>query len=81
MPLGDLSSTFLTLLISHPQIDWTFLYRVTDKTKASHDFLFESAELKSQLEGISLTEPEVLTFVRGMIEEGIEAIAPQTVAE
>ncbi len=31
MPLGDLSSTFLTLLISHPQIDWTFLYRVTEK--------------------------------------------------
>lgn len=81
MPLGDLSTTFLTLLISHPQIDWTFLYRATDKNRESNDFLFESAELKSELGDISLTEPEVLTFVRGMIEEGIASVALQNVAE
>jgi hypothetical protein len=81
MPLGDLSSTFLTLLISHPQIDWTFLYRVTDKDRKSRDFLFESAELKSELGDISLTEPEVLTFLRGIFEEGIEPVALQTVPE
>jgi hypothetical protein len=79
MPLGDLSSTFLTLLVAHPQLDWTFLYRVTDRNKASRDFLFESAELQDQLGDIPLTEPEVLAFVRGMIEEGIEAIALQTI--
>ena len=79
MPLGDLSSTFLTLLISHPQIDWTFLYRITHKNGKSRDFLFESAELKSALGDISLTEPEVLTFLRGLIEEGIEEVALQTV--
>ena len=81
MPLGDLSATFLTLLISHPQIDWTFLYRVTDKNGLSRDFLFESAELKNELGDISLTEPDVLTFLRGIFEEGIEEIALQTVAE
>ncbi|HEU4746474.1 MAG TPA: sensor histidine kinase [Anaerolineales bacterium] len=79
MPLGDLPSTFLTLLISHPQIDWTFLYRVTDKNRKSRDFLFESAELKNALGDISLTEPEVLTFLRGTIEEGVEEVALQTV--
>ena len=81
MPLGDLASTFLTLLISHPQIDWTFLYRVTDENRQSRDFLFESAELKSELGDISLTEPEVLTFLRNIFEEGIEAVALQAVAE
>jgi len=81
MPLGDLSSTFLTLLIAHPQIDWTFLYRVTDKNKKSRDFLFESAELKSELGDISLAEPEVLKFLRGIFEEGIEEVALQPVAE
>jgi hypothetical protein len=79
MPVGDLASTFLTLLISHPQIDWTFLYRVTDKENHSHDFLFESAELKSELGDISLTEPEVLTFLRDAFEEGIEEVTLQTV--
>lgn len=81
MPLGDLASTFLTLLISHPQIDWTFLYRRTDTSRHSRDFLFESAELKSELGEVSLTEPEVLTFLRGMFEEGLEAAALQTVTE
>ena len=81
MPLGDLSSTFLTLLIGHPQIEWTFLYRVTAENKQSRDFLFESAELKRELGDISLTEPEVLTFLRGLFEEGIEAVALQTVTE
>jgi len=79
MPLGDLASTFLALLISHPQIDWTFLYRVTDQNKQSRDFVFESAELKSELGDVSLTEPEVLTFVHGIFEEGIESVALQTV--
>src|ERR1041384_1546605 len=81
MPLGDLASTFMTLLISHPQIDWTFLYRLTEHNGKSRDFLFESAELKSELGDISLTEPEVLTFLRGMFEEGIESVALQTVTE
>jgi histidine kinase/DNA gyrase B/HSP90-like ATPase len=81
MPLGDLAATFLTLLISHPQIDWTFLYRMTDERGTSRDFLFESAELKSELGDISLTEPEVLTFVRGIFEEGIQEVALQTVPE
>ena len=81
MPLGDLSVTFLTLLISHPHIDWTFLYRVTERNGKSRDFLFESAELKSELGDISLTEPEVLTFLRGVFEEGIGEVALQMVAE
>lgn len=81
MPLGDLSSTFLTLLIAQPQIDWTFLYRVTDQDGTTRDFLFESAELKNELGEISLTEPEVLTFLRSIFEEGLEAVALQTVVE
>ena len=81
MPLGDLASTFLTVLISHPEIDWTFTYQVTEQDSQSRNFVFESAELKSELQDVSLTEPEVLTFVRGMIEEGVESVALQTVAE
>lgn len=81
MPLGDLSATYLTLLISHPQIDWTFLYRVTDRNKDGREFLFESADLKRELGDISLTEPEVLTFLRSLFEEGIEEVALHPVPE
>jgi len=81
MPLGDLSSTFLTLLISHPQIDWRFRYQVTEKDGQHREFVFESAELIGELGDISLTEPEVLTFVRGMFEKGIQEVTLQTVPE
>ena len=81
MPLGDLSATFLTLLIAHPRIDWIFLYRVTDKNKQSRRFLFDSADLKEELGDISLTEPEVLTFLRSVFEEGLAEVAWQPVLE
>jgi anti-sigma regulatory factor (Ser/Thr protein kinase) len=80
MPLGDLSATFLTALIAHPAIHWIFGYQVTDRIGTSQEFVFDDAELKSELGGLSLTEPEILTFVRSMIEEGIEALAAQTVS-
>ncbi|HMB25625.1 MAG TPA: hypothetical protein VKP08_22445, partial [Anaerolineales bacterium] len=73
-------STFLTALISHPNIHWTFVYQVTDKSGDSRDFVFDDAELKSELGDLSMTEPDVLTFVRGMLEEGVEALAAQTVS-
>ena len=80
MPLGDLSSTFLTALVSHPMIHWIFGYRITDNVGTSQEFAFDDAELKGELGDLSLTEPEILTFVRSMIEEGIDSLAPQTVS-
>jgi hypothetical protein len=79
MPLGDLAVTFLTLLVSYPHIHWVFIYQVTDKNGQSNDFNFDDVELKTALGGMSMTEPEILKFVRGMLEEGIEALALQTV--
>jgi hypothetical protein len=81
MPLGDLPATYLSLLVAHPQIEWTFLYRVIDQDQRSRDFRFESAALRRELGDISLTEPEVLAYLRNLFEEGIRSVALQTVAE
>lgn len=79
MPLGDLPATFLTALVSHPAIHWIFGYGVTDRQGERRDFIFDDVELKRELDGLPLTEPEVLTFVRGLIEEGVEALTPQMI--
>ena len=71
MPLGDLAATFLSLLIAYPNIHWRFQYRANEQ-----DFEFDDAPIKKELEGISLTEPEVLSFIRQMIETGIADIQP-----
>ena len=77
MPLGDVSTTFLTLLISYPHIHWVFKYRMTEKDGSTKSFELDDEEIKSALGDIPMTEPDVLKILRGTIEEGIEALAPQ----
>jgi len=77
MPLGDVGTTFLTLLISYPHIHWVFSYQMTAKDGSTKNFELDDEEIKSVLGDFSLTEPDVLKILRGMIEEGIEALTPQ----
>jgi hypothetical protein len=71
MPLGDLPGTLLTLLISSPEIHWTFDYRVDGQ-----QFLFDDAPVKAELEGVPLSEPAVLAFLREMITSGVANVQP-----
>jgi hypothetical protein len=79
MPLGDVGMTMLTLLVSYPHMSWTFNYEVNGKDGSQRQFLLDDKEIKSVLGDIPLTEPDVLKFLRGMIEEGIESVVPETV--
>lgn len=66
MPLGDVPSTFLNLLVSNPNVHWVFRYRVNEK-----EFLFDDIEVKEAVEDVPLTEPEVLKVIREIFETGI----------
>ncbi len=79
MPLGDLAVTFLTLLVSYPHIHWVFIYQITDRDGQNSNFNFDDVELKAALGDMSMTEPDILRFVRGIFEEGIQSLAYQTV--
>jgi hypothetical protein len=72
MPLGNLSTTFLGLLVGHPDIHWIFRYTARNNG-CEETFEFDDQPVKETLEGLSLTHPEVLSFVRGMIDEGVAA--------
>jgi anti-sigma regulatory factor (Ser/Thr protein kinase) len=69
MPLGDLTDTFLHLLIANPAIHWLFYYRVD-----AREFDLDDAPIKAELAGISLTEPDILNYLRKTIETGIQAV-------
>ena len=69
MPLGDLAGTFLSLLIASPEINWDFNYIVDGK-----EFRFESLPVTQALQGISLTEPSILTYLRESIESGVAEV-------
>lgn len=69
MPLGDLPSTFLNLLVGHPQIHWLFKYQYNENV-----FICDDKQIKDILGDISLTEPTVLAFLRKYLCDGIVGI-------
>jgi anti-sigma regulatory factor (Ser/Thr protein kinase) len=68
MPLGDLAGTFLSLLIANPEINWDFNYAVAGRVKT---FRFESSPVTQALQGVPLTEPSILSYLRQSIESGV----------
>ena len=75
MPLGDLAGTMLHLVIGHPEVHWLFQYQVDDNA-----FTFDDGPIKEELEGLPLTEPVILAFLREMLAEGIARVqTPLTV--
>jgi hypothetical protein len=75
MPLGDLAGTWLILLISFPKVHWLFNYRArTQVDTAITEFVFDDEPIKCELGEIPLTEPEILAFVRKLLQEGIRSV-------
>ena len=71
-PLGNLSGTYLNLVIGVPHIHWLLGYQVNE-----NEFIFDDEPIKAELNGISLTEPAVISFLRDYIEIGIQNIQIQ----
>ena len=66
MPLGNLADTFLGLELGTENVNWIFTYTTNQNT-----YTFDDAEVKSILEGVSLTEPSVINYIRTELSNGI----------
>lgn len=71
MPIGDLITTILQLVISNPQVNWVFEYRF-NKNSA----VFDDALIKQELGDVPMTEPAILNCLRDMLESMIFEINP-----
>lgn len=72
LPLGNLATTFLTLTIAHPDIHWIFSYSYNPPFHGSQRvFEFDDQPIKETLDGISLTHPNVIAYLRHSLEEGV----------
>ncbi len=70
MPLGNLASTFLTLTVAHPDTHWIFRYTARGTTN-EETFEFDDKPVKETLDGLPLTHPQVLTYLRQSLEDGL----------
>ncbi len=68
-PLGDIASTVATTVCMNEDKD--FIYRRIIDGK---EFLFSSAEIKTVLDGVPLSEPSVMNWVENYINEQTEEI-------
>jgi anti-sigma regulatory factor (Ser/Thr protein kinase) len=70
MPLGNLSSTFLGLLVGHPDTHWIFRYIARGPTQED-SFEFDDGPIKETLDGLPLSHPQVLQYLRQSLENGL----------
>jgi hypothetical protein len=75
MPLGDLSTTMLTLFVAYPKIHWLFDYEAIPTNGIKQEkFVFDTQPVMAELGDMPLTEPAVLTFIREYIESGVTRV-------
>lgn len=71
MPLGNLPTTFLALEVTHPEIHWIFTYTYQPPFSSSpRTFEFDDQPIKETLDGVPLTHPNVIAYLRHTLEEG-----------
>jgi hypothetical protein len=63
-PLGDLTSSLLTLIQGSPEIDFVFTH-----SKGETQYVLDTGEIREIMGGISLAEPEVLSWLRDFLGE------------
>ncbi len=69
LPLGAVGSTLATLIGGAPDTEFILNYEVDGKK-----YTFSTLDVKAVMEGVPISEPEVLKFIEDMIDENIENI-------
>ena len=58
MPLGDIGKTMSILIVGNPQRDFSYHHRLNGE-----EFHFDTSTVKEYLDGIPLTDPNVIGFI------------------
>lgn len=70
-PMGDLPGTLVLTIAAHPEIHFLFHFHRTSQA-AETDYVLDTDELYEALDGVSLQEPDVMSYIKEMIEENIK---------
>jgi hypothetical protein len=68
-PLGDIASALIAIIVGNPGIDIIYKHEVN-----SREYLLDTRDIKKALEDIPLNHPEVTSFLRESIKEGLKDI-------
>ncbi len=68
-PIGDMAGTIFLLIIMHPQVDFKYIHKYNGK-----EYYLDTREIRNILDGISITEPIVMEWLKQTIKEGLKRI-------
>ncbi|MDP2854269.1 MAG: ATP-binding protein [Smithellaceae bacterium] len=71
-PLGDIQNTIIILIISNSEVDFFYKHRHNDRR-----FGIDTREIRKEIEDIPINHPEIIKYIRGVIEEGLREIEPE----
>lgn len=71
-PLGDLCGTISLMVAGNPNVDFCFVHRINKL-----EYVFDSRQVKSILDGLAITEPKVILFLKEMINENLQEIGAE----
>ncbi|MCE5257595.1 MAG: ATP-binding protein [Chloroflexi bacterium] len=68
-PLGDIKSTILSVILANQQADLHYVHQVNGRR-----FEMDTAEIRSELGGVPLTEPRVRRWLEDYLQQGYNAL-------
>lgn len=69
-PLGDMAETMLAIVVSNPETDFVYDYKVDGA-----QFLFDTRKIRAALgEGVPLNLPDVVLWIKDCLYEGISEL-------
>jgi anti-sigma regulatory factor (Ser/Thr protein kinase) len=71
-PLGDISATLVTLVAGNKDIDIIYRHEHNGQT-----YIYDTREIKKELEDIPINHVTVLNFIRSHITEGLKEIGAE----
>ncbi|MEN6469054.1 MAG: sensor histidine kinase [Smithella sp.] len=71
-PLGAIINTIIILIISNSDVDFFYKHRHNDRRLE-----MDTREIRKEIEDVPINHPEVIKYIRGVIEEGLQEIKPE----
>jgi len=68
-PLGAIINTIIILIISNSEVDFFYKHRHNDRR-----FEVDTREIRKEIEDVPVNHPEIIKYIRGVLEEGLREI-------
>jgi len=71
-PMGDIIGTIIILIAGNSDVDFFYKHRHNDRR-----FELDTRVIRKEIEDVAINHPEILKYIRGIIEEGLSEIKPE----